>query len=246
MDKKVANEYANLISEITGQKSPRSSEEIAVLFESGKHEVLDVLELSQYAGWLAGSGQFDRAEHIANSIQDASIQQRTLAVIAQRMIASGILDKAKILLDRRRTKPPDIAATEINARVELAQAHGQRGNTELASAILTETEELIKPEGLEDFERAEYLFVLANGWLIAGDQDRSKQLYIEAFDRAQRSFETTQAAGGNGYDERRLSLAIIRRLVKSGMLSEANHLTSLIADEFWRHEANALIAEPGK
>lgn len=64
-----------------------------MLFESGKHESLDVLELSQYSSWLASSGKFDQAEHIANSIEDESIKQRTLAIIAQAMIRRGVLDQ---------------------------------------------------------------------------------------------------------------------------------------------------------
>lgn len=87
--------------------------------------------------------------------------------------------------------------------------------------------------------------MLANGWFTAGQRERAKKFYIEAFEHAQRSFESTRAAGGNGFDEAKLSQAIIRRLTISGMLSEANKLTSLITDDFWREKAKTPIERSG-
>lgn len=155
MDNKNAKEYSKLISEITGVKSSRSGEELALLYESGKHDELDLLDLSQYSGWLASAGNFDQAEHIAKLILDDLIQQQTLTLVAQRMIERGILERPKILLDLMRTEPTYNGRAQVNARVQPAEAYYKQGSAELATAILNEVEEFDKPESLTDFERAD-------------------------------------------------------------------------------------------
>lgn len=242
MDEKTAREYARSIEAATGLKNPRPSEEIAALFESGKRDQLDILELSQYSLWLAQSGEFARAEQIASAISDAVIQKQTLAEIARRMIEHGALERAEFLLDLISEKAPDAQWTLPNElRVHLAEAYSKQGNTQLATSILTKVEQLIGREGRTDYEQADDLFVLANGWLTVGDRSHAKQLYIQAFTCAERSFEITRAAGGNGFDEGQLSAAIIRRLMHSGELHEASRLASLIGSEHWREEARRLV-----
>lgn len=225
-----------------GVKSPRPSEEIAALFESGKQAELDAREVSQYARWLATTGEFARAEQIIGGISDAIIQKQTLAEIARQMIEHGALERAGFLIELISDKGPNEQwALPNELRVHLAEAHSKQGNTQLAISILTEVEQSKGGGRLDDYEQADELFVLANGWLTVGDRNHARQLYLEAFNSSERSFETTRTAGGNGFDEGRLSAAIIRRLIHIGELSEVSRLVSLIGNEHWRADARRLV-----
>jgi tetratricopeptide (TPR) repeat protein len=245
MDKETVEEYGRLIEQITGIRDPRPVAEIAELIEAGRHRELTSFEIYRYAASLARAGEIDHAQQVAALIEnDKEVQSQALVAIAEGMITVGLLDQARTILDSRLVKSANPERMNIGTRAHLAKAYGKAGNSEMAGVIVSEAEALMKSGQHSDYAKADGLFTLANVWAELAEQKHAYQLWVEAFDLAQQSLGNTQAAGGNGFDEHQLLLAIIRKMTEFKMSDEARTISASIQNRQWREKAEKLITDP--
>lgn len=204
-------------------------------------------ELGLISCELANIKEWEFSIELAYLIKNKNIRGITLSHLSSTLIEANSLDKAEQLINSISTEKDYIDAfiSKITAMIELTKALVFRRQVKQAKEILDNIEKHIREFQETHFYDtcAEFFNDIAKVWIKLNQEDKAVQLWHEAIQSANQSFNQALKEGIPLFQTHETYQHIAASIAKTGKFTFAREMVKSMKDELGQQQALKVISD---